>query len=472
MIELFQTRLAIKEQNIDLAGKLDRIYNELDKFRVGRSTRAALKKSLVQREFSDRMNALIDSLGILKALTFDLGQPMSDYEQHLFELKVSDLRDGVTASHMCLRTTAGFTAMEREQVLSTIIDRYKRSLGACQDMLELKLSPSRAEYQQRFISRITEVIGNAEAELAEIIRAETDVPAQTVVTKFQREYSKTKRVFKTRNKGTLVGDQVPAAEGEEGEFIEVRNPVSDQLVARFHKHPTEQVYVEQVVASAPEVVVPRPPRSLTTIRKESSALAARQAEIVRSIQFQQKKSDDPARLEIIEPRDWDDMLARHAEKLEALGNDAEALVGDDAVLLAKALHEKAAEVAALGHRYCAEGYKKQRPQVQKIDYLWRHGFVDINLVTRLKKLATGDYLTEYAIREKNSQDVLWYAHFHYPSLDTARVAYSFAHLKIPAQRFQTYKDLLRQAAGDNTTVVNLRKAVIEPPLDVKLFLNL
>jgi len=472
MIELFQSRLTIKEQNIVLAEKLDRIYGELDQSRVGRDTHKDLKKNLVQRQFSDKMNALVDSLDILKAMTFDFSKPMAAYEQYLVDLKVSDLRDGVTASHMNLRTTAGFTAMERELVLSTIIDRYKRSLSGCQDMLEMKLSPARADYQRRYIARITEVIGNAEAELAEIIRAETDTPAQTVVSKPQLEHSPTKRVFKTRNKGTLVGDQVPAADGETGEFIEVRNPVSDQLVARFHKHPTDNVYVEQVIASIPETVVPRPSRSLSSIKKESSALKARRTEIEQSIQFQQKKLHDPARLEIIEPRDWDDMLARHAEKLEALGKDAEVLAGDDAALLAKTLHEEAAEVAALGHRYCAEGYKKQRPQAQKVGYLWRHGFVDINLVTRLKKLATGDYLTEYAIREKNSPDVLWYAHFHYPGLDTPRAAYSFAHLKIPSQRFQTYKDLLRQAAADNTTVVNLKKAVIEPPLDEKLFLNL
>ncbi|WPN44937.1 dermonecrotic toxin domain-containing protein [Pseudomonas sp. P8_241] len=472
MIELFQKKLQIKEQNIDLAGRLDRIYNELDQFRLGREARQALKNTLVRPQLNDRTNALIDSLAVLKTLTFDHSHAMNDYEQYLFDLEVSDLRDAITVSHMNLRVTAGFTADERAQALSTIIDRYKRSLSACQDMLEMKLSPERADYQQRFISRITEVIGNAEAELAEIVRSETDVPAQTTVSKPQREHSLTKRVFKTRNKGTLVGDLLPATEGEADERIEVRDPVSGQVVARFHKHPTEKVYVEQLTASTPEAVTPRPPRSLTTVRKESSALKARQAQIELSIQFQQKKMNDPARLEIIEPRDWDDMLAHHAEKLEALSKEAEALVGDDAAVLAKTLQEEASEVTRIGRQYCAEGYKKQRPQVQKVDFLWRYGFVDISEVTRLKKLATGDYLTEYAIREKNSPNVLWFAHFHYPSLDTPHASYSFAHLKIPAQRFQTYKDLLRQAAADNTTVVNLRKSIIEPPLDERLFLNL
>lgn len=472
--ELFKARLESKERTIDLVTRLDRLYGELDQFPAGRAEHRRLAQLLDKPQVADRMNALIDSLELLRGLIFDRSKLMDAQEEYLFDLQLADLRNETTISHMNLRNTEGFTPAESQQALSAIIDRYKLSLVACQDMLEMKFSPDRVDFQQRFIARISEVIGNAEAELAELIRSEADVPAQIKVPKPQRRHSPTKRVFKTRNRGTLVGDQIPAPQGETGDFIEIRNPTNDQVVATFHKHPGEGVYVEQLPQAPVEAepVAPQPSRSLTTLRKEHQELIAKRVDIEHSIRFQQKKLNDPKRLENIDPLDWDDMLTRHAEKLEALHREAKGLDGADAALLSKTLHEEAIQAITLGHQYCAEGYKRQRPQAQKIDYLWRHGFVDINLVNRLKHLATGDYLTEYSVREKNSPNVLWYAHFHYPTADTPRAAYSFAHIKIPAQRFLTYRDLLQQAATDNATVINLKKALIEPPLDEKLFLKL
>ncbi|WP_223486693.1 dermonecrotic toxin domain-containing protein [Pseudomonas sp. A-RE-19] len=473
-VELFKSRLENKERSIDLVGRLDRLYSELDQFPAGRAEHERLAQLTDRPQVSDRMNAVISSLEMLRGLTLDRGKPMSAQEQYLSDLQLSDLKNEVTISYMNLRNTEGFTLAERQQVLSTVIDRYKLSLGACQDLLDTGSSPDRIDYQRRFVARINEVIANAEAEMAELIRSEAEVPAVQEVAKPQRKRSPTKRVFKTRNKGTLVGDQVPAPEGETGDFIEIRNPSNDQVVATFHKHPGEDVFVECVTLppTKPKPVASAPSRSLATLRKDSQALIARRVDIEGSIRFQQRKLNDPTQLENLEPRDWDNMLTGHGEKLTALAREAEELNNPDAAALGKTLRDEAAQTVALARRYCAEGYKKQRPQAQKIDYLWRHGFVDINLVTRLKKLATGDYLTEYSIREKNSPNVLWYAHFHYPTLDTPRAAYSFAHIKIPTQRFLTYKDLLKQAGTDNPTVINLKKSVIEPPLDEKLFLKL
>lgn len=54
--------------------------------------------------------------------------------------------------------------------------------------------------------------------------------------------------------------------------------------------------------------------------------------------------------------------------------------------------------------------------------------------TRLAKVKgrPADYLDEYSI-SRNGQ-VLWYAHFHYPTLDTAKADFTAGHLKTAAQR--------------------------------------
>ncbi|MCC1776310.1 hypothetical protein KSI65_24850, partial [Salmonella enterica subsp. enterica serovar Indiana] len=83
--------------------------------------------------------------------------------------------------------------------------------------------------------------------------------------------------------------------------------------------------------------------------------------------------------------------------------------------------EEAASATQKAREVCSEGYKLQRPKAANIAYLWKYGFVDINLVRSRIKLKAGDYLTEYAIRDKSlikagkkaDETVLWYAHFHY-----------------------------------------------------------
>ena len=95
-------------------------------------------------------------------------------------------------------------------------------------------------------------------------------------------------------------------------------------------------------------------------------------------------------------------------------------------------------------------------------------------------LKAGDYLTEYAIRDKRKikagmrqEDAdLWYAHFHYSSVEQPVSKPDFGHLKTPAERLFTRKELMEQARANNRSVINLEKALVEAPLDQKLFLGL
>lgn len=95
-------------------------------------------------------------------------------------------------------------------------------------------------------------------------------------------------------------------------------------------------------------------------------------------------------------------------------------------------------------------------------------------------LKAGDYLTEYVIRDKRkikpgqrSEDAdLWFAHFHYRSVESPASKPDFGHLKTPAERRFTRKELIDQARANNRAVINLDKALIEAPLDQKLFLIL
>lgn len=467
-VEVNEARLEIMERTTRLTTRLERIYEQMNESPAGQAERRRLVELSTRSHVRDRLSAVVMSLDVNRLLTMDQSIAPHEVQERFYELTIRE----TLLSHMGAKYTAGFTSAERQAALLTVIDQYKHSINLCQQMLDQGLSPTRIDYQRRYISNLGEVLENAEAELAELIRAEADIPAEPLIRQPQREPSATKRVFKTRNKGTLVGDAIPAPAGQSGDFIEIRKPGATEAIATYHRHPDENVYVEQVIAPPHALDRPSPSRSLSAITRESSTLLNTRADIESSIHFQQKKLNDPTRLENLDPLDWDNMLARLATKLEVLASEAGRRQDPASAEFGKKLRGEIADITRAAREHCAEGYKKQLPEAQKIDYLWRHGFVDINLVKRLKKLATGDYLTEYSIREKNSPNVLWYAHFHYPTLDTPRADYAYAHLKVPAQRYLTYKDLLQQAAADNRTVVNLKKAVITSPLDEKLFLKL
>lgn len=467
-VEVYEARLATMERIIGLAARLERIYEHMEESPAGQAERRRLIELSGQSQVRDRLSAVVLTLDINRLLTINHSLESSEAQARFYYLAIRES----LLSHMGAKYTAGFTSAERQAVLLTVIDRYKHSINLCRQMLDEGLSPTRIDYQRRYIANLGEVLENAEAELAELIRAEADIPAEPPTRQSKREPSATKRVFKTRNKGTLVGDVIPAPSGQTGDFIEIRKPGETEAVATYHWHPDENVYVEQIVAPPRAPDRPSPSRSLAVITRDSSALLGKRADIERSIRFQQKKLNDPTRLESLDPLDWDTMLTGLASKLERLASEVEGVKDSGSIELAKKLRGEIADITRAAREYCAEGYKKQLPEAQKIDYLWRYGFVDINLVKRSKRLATGDFLTEYSIREKHSPTVLWYAHFHYPALDTPRADYAFAHLKVPSQRYLTYRDLLLQAATDNRKVVHLKKAVITQPLDKKLFLKL
>ena len=174
------------------------------------------------------------------------------------------------------------------------------------------------------------------------------------------------------------------------------------------------------------------------------------------------------------------MLSQHAAKFSALAEELRQASDAPAIDARNGFLEEALAATQRARQVCSEGYLLQRPSASKVDYLWTHGFVDINLVKKRVPLKAGDYLTEYAIREKSKikpgikpeEADLWYAHFHYPSVETPAATPAFGHLKTKAERRYTRKELIEQARANNRAVINLEKALVAAPLDQKLFLGL
>lgn len=391
---------------------------------------------------------------------------------------VIELTDPTTTTsvlaHTEMRTTSGYSAAEQIDVLKGVLERYERLENAVNSLVEMGSGLVREEYRAAFLNQLAAARSSLEAQLADAILTEEGFAHQPGVTGPTREKPTTRKVFKTRNRSTLVGDVRPPQPEVPGSFVDIKDPITGKTVATYLEHADEGVWVE--VAPAVPALPPTAPviRSLEAIRRNAENLMTQRPGIERTIRTQQKKLQDPTRRETLSPLDWDDMLTQHARKVQALSDDIrrDHAAHATADALIKRYRDEAAATLKLAREVCAEGYKQQLPKASNIAYLWRHGFVDINLVSSRVLTKAGDYLTEYAVREKNTPTVLWYAHFHYSSVESPAAQHTFGHLKLAAQRFFTRKQLIEKAAADNRAVVNLDKATIKAPLDQQLFLGL
>ncbi|MGH2419838.1 hypothetical protein EJ576_22365 [Pseudomonas sp. C 49-2] len=435
----------------------------------------AFVKSLPTQEMADPFNVVLNNLYLLRTLSIDrLKLTDAPYVHHFCQLLNEQNLRLATSSHIALRTYSHFSVSERKAVLTTLINQYGALARASGSLHELDPGLSRPLYQARFLERLDQARSSAESDLAQMIREEEGVALPTRALTLREPKRSTHRVFRTQKRGTLIGD-VRAAQPDEPEAImDIRDPFTQQRVASFIEHPTEGGWKELVVAG-PVRPAPAPVRrSLANLKIAANQLMEQRTHIERSIHFQMKKLQDPTRREHVNPMDWDIMLTQQAGKLSGIIDEIEVAhaAKPGVVSLLDDYRTKVADMLEAAHDYCSKGYKAQRPTQENVDYLWTHRKVDINLVHRRELTASGDYVAEFAVREKNSPTVLWYAHFHYADMDALDSAYRVAHLKLASQRFLLQKDLVREAGASDEAVVKVIYASVTPPLDHKLFLSL
>ncbi|WP_454845805.1 dermonecrotic toxin domain-containing protein [Pseudomonas farris] len=477
MYDLLETNFAASERHAQAIIALDDTLAQLAQdFKTGPAQRLKYLKGHPGRRFYNRINALLESLDVLNTLSIDVTAEAKTPQEQYF-LRIHENRQSAMAaledSHLDLLTTDGFTSQERKDVLINLIKHYKRRLQINSSLLEFDSPLVRPRYMSLLMERLEIARDNVESELADLLREDEFLPALPVTLKPVKAQSNTKRVFRSRDKGVLVGELESAQTGTPFPTIITRNPVTHQVSGRFMEHPNEG-WVEIVEAPPVRPAQTSQARSFATLRTEGQRLMDEIPAIERSIEFQKKKLNDPQRRDELNPRDWSDMLEQQANRIETVASEMERAhpTNPETGKTLESLRNKATETRFKGQQHCIEGYKAQRPRQESIEYLWNHQSVDIGLVQALKRTAANDYLTEFAIREKNSTKVLWYAHFHYARPDSVATGYQVAHLKRPEQRFLTLKDLIAQAGPDNKVIIRDLYSPISPPQDQRLFLNL
>ncbi|AZF21322.1 Permease of the drug/metabolite transporter (DMT) superfamily [Pseudomonas sp. R3-52-08] len=475
--DLMETVFAAAELHAQAITDLENTLEEMVKLqKSGASQRTKYLNADPVRRFYNRIYVVLASLDKLTDLSIDLTiSAQTPQEQYLLSLYDNYQRamSSIEDSHIDLLTTEGFTSGEHKDVLNNLIKHYNRRLQICRSLVELDSPLVRPHYMTLLIERLEIANSNAETELANLLREEEFLPPRQASLKPIKTVSQTKRTFKSRDKGALVGDLQPTEAGTPFPTIVTRNPITQQISGRFMEHPAEG-WVE-IVDAKPAAPAPAPQvRAFATLRGEGNRLIGEVGAIEKSIEFQKRKLKDPLRRDDLNPRDWSDMLDYQAKRIEAIADEIHTAHQDkpEVAQTVARLREQAGVIRQQGVQHCIEGYKAQRPRQENIDYLRRHGAVDIGLVHGPQRTAAKDYVSEFAVREKNAQTVLWYAHFHYSSPTSAGSEYTAAHLKRPEHRFLTLKDLIVKAGADSKSIVRDLYNPVTAPLDQQLFLSL
>ena len=160
------------------------------------------------------------------------------------------------------------------------------------------------------------------------------------------------------------------------------------------------------------------------------------------------------------------------QHLTAANQTDEAVHSDDAALLMKSLDELGQTLIEQAAELRTQAALRQKPRMAEVQYLIDHGQVQVRAagprkhLTRIKGRAD-DFLDEYEICHQGTG--LWYAHFHYPALDTPRESFIVGHLKTAAQRHAAGASMMDTQTGRS---VDIYRAPITSVAAEKYFFSL
>lgn len=326
-----------------------------------------------------------------------------------------------------------------------------------------------------------EFAGSINSEVLETTRRQIDEFAQQaarqlVITlrerRAQESKSKTtdappapqRKIIKTRSRQVVIGEP----RTDDPSLVEVKAPLTGKVVATFHEK-TPGVWVQRVSEHSP---APAPPAmGLKASLKKAQALLD---DADHFIERTWGLSGETRRLPVeIEEKVW-----RQAETLEAAANAVEHAANatnetDDRAsrTVRQQLEEAVKKLYRAGREIKLDMLKKRPPTAAHVELLYIDKQITIQTLATRRRLKgpRKDYLQEYEIRDKKTDQVLWYAHFHYSEPGAANEHYTAAHLKTLEQR--RLGGAFEQLGDSEQQRIGVYRSEIGPHLARLLFLN-
>ena len=363
--------------------------------------------------------------------------------------------------------TFEFSPSERLQVLDSLVKHYGKALDALCGISIVNADELDDEYFSKMIALVEDLYQTATQQLA----AEIKPPAKPRKHPPKRPSIQVgkpqKRVIKTRNRGSLIGDLKPPEGDRLTEIIEVRSEENNELLATYSQHGEEWEEIALTPARPPAAV-----RPISQAKGEARKLFSQLEDHLKRAESYKKISKYPQELE--------EVLKHEADRLEnaatVLDQSIQALpvhlrLEVDQVLVTD-MRSGAARLTHKAQQLRAQLSLELPPTHGNLRYLLEQGLVEIARPGARIKLSGDrkDFIQEYAISNKGGAP-LWCAHFHYAAPDTPKQGYSVAHLKLWDQRKLSYNALLAEAQSPQATI-NVHHGLIGKDLAERWFLPL
>jgi hypothetical protein len=466
--------------------RMETAFEELAQFSpAGAAQRLAWLQKITDVRLFFSANLKLNALVPLARASVDISGVILPPQEELYYRRLQDLELSQTVlSHIEVRSSDDYSLEDQRNVYESIIVKYRRYANALQALKSLnskRLHPA----AERLLEALASAQALAESELETVASKQEQLDVALPVSKNLRPKPPTRRVFKSRRRGYLIGDVRAPAGPVDHEQMTISDPLTGEAVASFQQLDGEWVDTAPPVEAEPPAA--QPLQTVAELRTQGQALINQRMGIEQQINAQKRQLDSPLTRQQVDPADWDALLTQHARTFTDL---ADRLQRDHshsptAQGLIDEYRAQARDLTRLALRECSDAYKHQWPTPQSVTYLWEHQQIDINLTSVAdpeRPTLSGDFFTEYAVYDKATRppQVLWYAHFHYPSATTAPANYTRAHLKLREQRKFTQKDLLKQHVQDRLSgassastgpVEQIVYVLIKPPLD-QLFLTI
>ncbi|AZF05157.1 dermonecrotic toxin domain-containing protein [Pseudomonas sp. R5-89-07] len=459
---------------------MEDLLDQLGKFSpAGRTKRDQWLNKFSAPQMFFSANLKLYALVPLAHASIDMSQVILSPQERLYADRLQDLDlDQTSLSHIEVRSSNDYPLNEQRDLYESLLEKYRRYETTFQALKGLDSTRVDSAASTRLLERLQYAQALAENELETVVRKQEELEVELPVSKTLRPKAATKRLFKTRKKEYFIGDVKPASGRVPNEQIQIADPLTGEVLAAFEEHEDGWVDTTEKEAEPPPAVTGL---SLAALRSKGQELISERRGIEAEINTQREKVEDPATRQKVNPADWDALLTKHAAKFTALADELAGAHSDkpSAQGLIDEYRAQARDLTRLGQQLCSKAYKLQWPTQESVTYLWEHGEIDINLTSAAdpdRPTLSGDFFVEYAVYDKRTKppQVLWYAHFHYPTAKTPPAGYSRAHLKLRDQRKFTQKDLLKKHVQEylnnlkepgSSPVTKIIYMLIEAPLD-------
>jgi len=422
------------------------------------------------------------------------------FQSGLPEVKVHDLKAFQLElwQALCLKPETTQAALDTKAELERIVDTASMAIETSKAAIDTETSPldERIEALNEQVERFSIVkrqLADIAEQSADLIIEDQFTPLRERINAFSDEAAKTlsalllerkppipvpgpsrvkapapkKKVIKTRTEGIVAGEERTVGEDK---FVDVKAPVSGKTLATFHQKKSGEWFKrvsENRPGSAPKPNLGNLTKSARQLLDELEGFIARYTALAEGTTYLPVEIDEAFQRYASE-------MSTQAERIaQALSNEAgPSNVITSAESVRSQLQAATNKLFHIGHSTRVKMIMQRDPTAAHVEWLKRYNEIDIVSTGSRRRLKgqKKDFLQEYEIRKRQSQEVLWYAHFHYGSMEQAAANFTAAHLKTREQRKLGGTFDLRTATNDGE-LLRIYRSEISPRLADQLFFN-